>query len=260
MTRVRDGFPDYIRIHTSVFDEVVKHRRLSLESLTYYVYWLAGNQRLQQWSSAHQVDLGLTTRQISRMRVELRACGLLTMTRAGKQTYSCIHHSPVPEAHRQKVHEAYALFIKRRWAAAHRFQLQLSMDAVTPFFSVHVGAPAGAVMLVFKDSIRMAAAGMHFESKGMDRMKALGLWLLLCNKPAWFNWGSPGNMTKELGISKPTILKHLKELIALKLVYYDGHQRIIGVSRFPEGVHPDLHPMHRELRSKPWRNFAQAGL
>lgn len=251
-------FPSYIHVHTSIFKDVVEHRKLSLEGLAYYVYWIAGNQRLQQWSSDQQAELNLSAKQIARMRRELRACGLLTMIRAGTTTYSCIHHCPVPEAQRQDVANSYALAVKQIWGLTQKYRVTTNPDPMTPFYSIHVGATSGHVMVVFTSSIRTAATALQPGENGMNRLKALGLWMLLCNKPGWFNWSSGRAIAEELGFSQTTIAKHLKELIALKLVYYDQKQQVIGVSRFPENVHENLHPMSCELKNIPWKSFHRA--
>ena len=48
-----------------------------------------------------------------------------------------------------------------------------------------------------------------------------------------------------------------KVLWSRGLVYYNETHRVIGVSRFPEGIHPHLHPMVTEYRNIPWNTFVR---
>jgi hypothetical protein len=254
-------FPAYVRVHYSTLKDVLEHKVLSPEALAYYTYWIASNERMVQWSTVQEKELQLSSKQVLRLRQELRAAGLLTMTRAGKQTYSCIHRAPIHPDERTRVAQLYAENIKRQWGLQQRYRCQNPyIDSVTPFFSKHYGVASGKVMVVFKDSIHKGASDILLSSRGMDRLKALGLWMLLCSRQAWYNWSTPANIAKELGFSRPYVLKHFKHLMDLKLVYYAEKEKIIGVSRFPEGVHEQLHPMSCEHSSIPWKYFQRGGL
>lgn len=249
-------FPPYVRIPKAA----IHAPELSNEALAYYVYWIAGNQRIQEWSSSQEQELKLSPKQVKRLRAELRAAGLLTMTRAGTQTYSALHSSPIPRELRHELENKYAECIKRQWGLAQRYGVKTPVDSVTPFFQIHTGAPAGLAMVVFRESMRQATVGLLRSTRGMNRLRALGLWLKLCDKPGWHNWRTPGAIAKELGYSVNYVKTHLRELIALKLVYYDEPGKVIGISRFPDGVEESLQPITADSSHIPWKSLIEAPL
>lgn len=174
------------------------------------------------------------------------------MIRLGRRTYTVWHPTVLPVEQRPIFFASTTALLKRWWSLNKRRGVEHAPDTVCAFLSHYSGSVAGKTTLVFRDSV----LNLMSHATNAER-KAVGLWIVLGAAPDHFNWETPGNIAAILGRSRTHIMPWFQILWSRGLVLYDDTSRQIGVSRFPEGVHPHLHPTVTESKHIPWNTFVR---
>jgi hypothetical protein len=243
--------PSYVSVDMRLID-AAKAGRIGYDTLAFHVWRLCHSSWEPMWESVIQKRLGLTPEQQRRIRRELAAEGAITVIRLGRRTYTVWHPSVMPEEQRPIFFASTTALLKRWWSLNKRRGVKHAPDVVCAFLSHYSGSVACRTTLVFRDSV----LNLMSNATNAER-KAVGLWIVLGAAPDHFNWETPGNIAATLGLSRPYVSKLFKILWSKGLVYYSDATRQIGVSRFPEGVHPNLHPTVTESKHIPWNTFVR---
>jgi hypothetical protein len=156
---------------------------------------------------------------------------------------------------RVSLQDSYAQWVKRQWGMHEFYGVESVHDPATAFLQKHVGRPACRSIPFYEEAVLGACSKVMKSTRGMERMKAIGLWLVLCSKLQYHNWKNPSEIGRYAGITPPTARKLVNHLNMLGLVYYDHERQIIAVSRFPTGICETLHPMELHPTERPWRYF-----
>lgn len=252
------GPPATRPIDTKIF-ELIREKRLGLDSFAYYLYKLCPNQLLQRWAAAEQEDLSISAETIKRMRAELRAVGLLTTVRLGVQTYTVVHQAVLDEQQQKSLFRAARQALQNSWLVSKRQKVAHDTRAVVDMIRLTAVPTSFNRAYIFRRPLLFALQNLWPKDKGVTRLKAVGLWIYLQHAGGPnFNWKGPDFITKDTDLaSSNTIRKLCLHLRKLGLLFYCRKRNSMAVSLFPFGRWEHLHPLNNEYFQghRPWIYF-----
>lgn len=252
----QDGCPQpKLRAVSKELEQRVVDRELSLEALAFYAFILAHATNHTVRDSVCREKLALSRHQSLRLRGELREHSLSLVAQPWKCTNTCILKTPVPRSMHAALEEEYAA-LQRAWLKAIPSN---RADPLSNYISRRIGEPGMMKLSYFQVTMYGGCALALPELRGMERLKAMGLWLLLANADIRHNWKSPCNVARELGcVSRRKAGVLLSHLQLLGLAYYHPEQSLIGVSQIlsKQAGYGHMHPLEIDAEHAPWCTFA----
>lgn len=157
-----------------------------------------------------------------------------------------------------KIEEQHCI-LQQKWAQASH---GAAHEPLSNYISWRVGKPGMMKLSFFQVTMYGGCALALPALRGMERLKAMGLWLLLANAGIRHNWKSPANIAlRTKCVSPKKALKLMSHLQLLGLAYYDQPGQVIGISQILDNQagYGWLHPLDADVYHEPWRTFSRAG-
>lgn len=245
------GVPARRAFDSSILGKV-RSGDLGLDAFAYYLYRICENQHIRKWAKVEQQELGISTETLKRLRRSLRDNGLMTTVNLGTSTY-CVHHTtPLEEGKRKSVFSLLTQALKKEWLAS-------SGREAHPRALVSAALAAASNSgfdrrYILRRPLLFALCQLDPDNRGTERLKAVGLWVLLLKMfPETHNWETPEKISRLTGVVSPNTSRKLcRTLQRLGLLYFDKDSREAAVSLFPLGRWEGMHPLNNERFNTTW--------
>jgi hypothetical protein len=239
--------------------DLIREKKMGLDVFSYYLYRMCHNQLTSRWMTTEAEDLGVTPKTLKRFRSELRKHGLMTTVRLGTQTYTVSHQNILSEADQKRMAAAAFAAFKSSWAVSKRLGIDSDFRAVLEMLQLTASAVSMPKKYVLRRPLLFSLCNLLPASKGIDRLKAVGLWVLLLHSEGHhFNWKSPEHIATRVKILSPNTARKLcAQLLDMGLMFYCPKRKLIALSLFPRGRWEHLNPLNfKPLADKtPWLLF-----